>query len=108
MDGLSALLEGPRARSAFLLRCLMSPPWSIRIEDQAPLSVVAVVRGEAWVALDNGSRRRLDAGHVALLRGPDPYLFADRPESPVQAVIHPGQRCTTPDGESLHAAMALG
>jgi hypothetical protein len=31
MDQLAALLEGPRARGAFLLRTLMDPPWSLRV-----------------------------------------------------------------------------
>ena len=32
---------------AFLLRCLMDPPWAVRLEDESPLSVTAVVRGQA-------------------------------------------------------------
>jgi AraC-like DNA-binding protein len=39
------------------------------------------------------------------VRGPDPYTVADDPATPPQAVIHPGQRCTTPDGEDLTEAM---
>ena len=47
MDALTGLLRGPRAQGAFLLRSVMSSPWSIRIQDEAPLTVVAMVRGEA-------------------------------------------------------------
>lgn len=47
MDVLEALLDGPRARGAFLLRAQLDPPWSLRIEDEAPLTVLAVLRGEA-------------------------------------------------------------
>ncbi|MGH3802896.1 MAG: cupin domain-containing protein, partial [Pseudonocardiaceae bacterium] len=39
MDELAGLLNGPRARGAFLLRCVMDPPWSMRIQDEAPLCV---------------------------------------------------------------------
>lgn len=42
------------------------------------------------------------------MRGPDPYIFADDPHTSPQAVIHPGERCTTPDGEDLAQAMDLG
>ena len=49
MDALAGLLDGPRAREAFLLRSSMDPPWSLRIQDEAPLTVVAIVRGEAWL-----------------------------------------------------------
>ena len=45
---------------------------------------------------------------MAVLRGPDPYTFADDPETPIQVVIHPGQHCTTPAGEDLAQAMDLG
>ena len=33
MDALAGLLDGPRARDAFLLRSLMARPWSIRVQD---------------------------------------------------------------------------
>ncbi|NEW54022.1 AraC family transcriptional regulator, partial [Nocardia cyriacigeorgica] len=36
MDALAGLLEGPRARGAFLMRSVLQPPWSLRIEDEAP------------------------------------------------------------------------
>ena len=47
MDAIAGLLDGPRARDAFLLRSSMDPPWSLRIQDEAPLTLVAIVRGEA-------------------------------------------------------------
>ena len=37
MDALANLLDGPRARGAFLLRSVLTPPWSLRIADEAPL-----------------------------------------------------------------------
>ena len=108
MDALAALLDGPRAREAFLLRMVMSPPWSVRVQDEAPLSLVAVVRGEAWVFPDDGDAVHLARGDVAITQGPQPFTFADDVATSPQAVIHPGQHCTTPDGEELHQAMDLG
>ncbi|MFD9962457.1 AraC family transcriptional regulator [Amycolatopsis sp. NPDC058986] len=101
MDPLAALLDGPRAHGAFLLRSLLTPPWCLRIEDRAPLTVIAVVRGEAWVVPDEDDGVRLGPGDLAIARGPDPYLVADHPATPPQAVIHPGQECRTPEGEHL-------
>ncbi|MDP8910426.1 MAG: AraC family transcriptional regulator [Chloroflexota bacterium] len=101
MDALGALLDGPRARGAFVLRSVMDPPWSLRIEDEAPLTVVALVRGEASVLPDGGESVRLRRGDVAILRGPEHYTVADDSSTPPQVVIHPGQRCTTADGEAL-------
>src|SRR5262245_48670001 len=108
MDALAGLLDGPRARGAFLLRSVLDPPWSLRIRDEAPLTLVAVVRGEAWVLPDGAEPVRLHPADVAVIRGPDPYTVADDPATPIQVVIHPGQRCTTPAGESLAEAMHLG
>jgi AraC-like DNA-binding protein len=105
MDALAGLLDGPRARGAFLLRSVLDPPWSMRIQDRSPLALIAMTRGEAWVVPDRGERVRLRPGDVALVRGPDPYTVADDPATPPQVVIHPGQRCTTPDGEDLTREM---
>jgi AraC-like DNA-binding protein len=105
MDALVGLLDGPRARGAFLLRSVMSPPWSLRIQDQAPLTLLAMLRGAAWVVPDDGEPVRLRLGEVAIARGPEPYTVADDPATPPQVVIHPGQRCTTPDGEDVTDAM---
>ncbi len=108
VDGLTGLLDGPRARGAFLLRSIMSPPWSLRIRDEAPLTVVALVRGSAWVVPDDAAPVRLRPGDVAVVRGPAPYTVADEPTTAPQIVIHPGQRCTTLTGDDLRTAMHLG
>lgn len=93
---LGGLLGGLRARDAFLLRSRMRAPWSLQVRDEAPLTVVAVVRGGAWLVAD-GLSQELGAGDVAVLRGPAAYLLADEPGRPPQAVILPGQVCAAPD-----------
>ncbi|ONH32755.1 AraC family transcriptional regulator [Pseudofrankia asymbiotica] len=109
MDTLAGLLDGARARGAFLLRAMLTSPWSLRIQDRAPLTVVAQWRGEAWFSFDDASPpARLGPGDVAVVRGPDPYTVADHPSTPPRVVIHPGQRCATPDGVDLHDVMGLG
>jgi AraC-like DNA-binding protein len=108
VDALAGLLDGPRAQGAFLLRSLLEPPWSLRIEDRVPLTLVAMVRGAAWFVPDHEDPVRLEPGDVAVVLGPEPYTVADDPATDPQVVIHPGQRCTTPDGESLTQAMDLG
>jgi AraC-like DNA-binding protein len=108
MDAIAGLLDGPRAHEAFMLRTVMDPPWSIRICDEAPLTVTAMVRGSAWVLPDDAEPERLAAGDVAIFRGPDHYTVADDPATPPDIVIHPGQRCETPDGRPLVDTMALG
>ncbi len=97
---LGGLLLGPRAREAFLLRSVLQAPWSIRVKDEAPLTVLAVVRGSAWL-LPDAEPVQLRAGDVAVLRGPDHYTVADAVDTPPQAVIHRDQTCTRVDGGQL-------
>ncbi|WRZ38774.1 AraC family transcriptional regulator [Streptomyces sp. NBC_00151] len=107
-DPLASLLEGPRARGAFMIRACFDPPWCVRVEDRAPLTIMLVVRGDARVVPDRGEGLRLRAGDLAIARGPDPYVCADDPGTPPQAVILPGGECAYPDGRSLKGHWDLG
>jgi AraC-like DNA-binding protein len=86
----------------------MDAPWAVRIEDEAPLAICVIVRGDAWVMLDDGEPMRLTRGDVIVARGPDHYTMADDPATPPAAVILPGQRCVTLDGEDLQERWRLG
>lgn len=108
MDAVSCLLDGPRARRAFLLRSLLTPPWSIDIRDEAPVTVIAMVRGSALIVRDDADPTALSAGDVAIVQGPGHYRVADAVDTPPQVVIHPGQRCTSPDGSVIYAMSDLG
>ncbi|WP_030168473.1 AraC family transcriptional regulator [Spirillospora albida] len=108
MDALTDLLDGPRARGAFLLRASFDPPWSIRIRDEAPLTLLAMVRDHAWVMPDGAEPQRMGPGDIAVCRGPAPYTVADDPATPPRIIVHPGQVCTTPEGVGVSEAMTLG
>ena len=112
MDPLSALVRAPRALDAFLLRVVMEPPWSVRVQDRAPLTVMALTSGTATLRSDalthRGSDVALVEGDVVLVRGPEPYVVADGRGTAPQAVIHPGGRCETPDGTSLELPLRQG
>src|SRR6478672_7275756 len=110
MDAIAGLLDGPRAREAFLLRSSMDPPWSLRIQDEAPLTVVSMVRGRAWIVPDTGEPVSLGAGDVAIVRGPEHYSVADDPATAPQVAIDPGQVCRSLDagGAELVESFSLG
>jgi AraC-like DNA-binding protein len=108
MDALAGLLDGPRARGAFLLRMVMEPPWAVRVEDRAPLALMTVSRGEAWIVPDRGEPVRLTPGDVALTRGPEPYTVAGDPATEPIAVALPGGECRTLRGAPLDREMLLG
>ncbi|WP_431678324.1 AraC family transcriptional regulator [Kitasatospora sp. KL5] len=107
-DGLAGLLAAPRAQGAFLLRSVLDPPFAVAVRDEAPLTVVSMVRGTAWIVPEAAEPVALGPGDVAIVRGPGPYTVADRPDSPVQVVIHPGQFSTDPAGAPLCEEMDLG
>jgi AraC-like DNA-binding protein len=98
MDPLAGLLEAPRARGAFLIRAMLSPPWSMHVRDEAPLTMLSFVHGQGWVVPDAGEPVRLSPGDVAVVRGPDHWTCADNPETPPQEVVQPGGCCTSMDG----------
>jgi AraC-like DNA-binding protein len=107
MDALAGLLDGPRAHGAFLLRVVMTPPWSITVEDESPLTLVVVTRGTTVLTGSSGPVT-LGAGDVALVRGPAPYVVADGATTPADIRILPGQQCVDPQGRLLDQSMALG
>ncbi|MEV6979331.1 AraC family transcriptional regulator [Kitasatospora sp. NPDC093806] len=107
MDTLTGLLDGPKARGAFVLRSVLSAPWGLRIEDRAPLSVITMLEGEAWILPDGGEPVRIRPGDLALVRGPESYTIVDAPGSTADIVIGPGQGCSR-DGVSVATSMALG
>jgi AraC-like DNA-binding protein len=108
MDAVAGLLDGPRARGAFLLRSQLDPPWSMWIADESPLCLIAVTRGEAWLVPEDDEALLLRSGDVAVIRGPDPYTVADDPATAPQVVILPGQRCETPDGQEVKLMSFMG
>jgi len=107
MDALTALLDGPHARGAFLLKAVFGGRWSLSIEDGAALSVVVVTHGSAVFSIDEGEHVAR-AGDVVIIRGPDPYRVADAAETPPDIRILPGQVCVDPHGSLLAESMSLG
>ena len=108
MDAVVGLLDGVRARSAFVLRMMMDPPWSLSIRDDAPLTLICQTHGRAAIVGDSSGTTWLHPGDVAMVRGTQHYVFADDPATAPMAVIHPGNRCTTLSGETLKFEMSLG
>lgn len=88
---------------------VMEPPWSVRIEDRAPLCLMCVTRGEAWIVHGTDTPPvHVRPGDIAIVRGPRPYTVTDAPGSAPQAVIGPGGTCHTLRGEPLAQSMRLG
>jgi AraC-like DNA-binding protein len=109
VDALAALLAGPRATDVFVVRTSLQPPWGILVEDRAPLCVMAVARGAAWITPAGGDPVRLGAGDVAIARGPDPYVLADPLGAEPIARIDEYDSCVSlDDGRPLRRELARG
>lgn len=107
MDAVGAVLNGHRARGAFLLRCLMSPPWSVRIADRARVGLIAVVHGHVWIVRAD-RRIRLEPGDLIVLTGAEPYVLADDPGTAPSVGIEPGQICRTLDETAVPIDFGFG
>jgi AraC-like DNA-binding protein len=109
VDALAGLLDGPRAQGAFLLKVVLSAPWSIRIEDEAPLAIFTILDGSVWLdhpGLD--APVHLPPGATVVARGPGHYTVADRPDRAPTLFIGPGGDCRDAAGSHLADAMNLG
>ncbi len=109
MDVVASLLEGPRARDAFVIRTRMAAPWALRIEDRAALTVVVVLDGTCRLehpTLDEPAN--LQTGDLALVRGPEPYVIGDSQGSSPRIRVLPGNRPVTMTGEEIGQSLNLG
>lgn len=110
VDVLEALLDGPRAREAFLLRMVLDPPWSLRVKDEAALTVLAALRGDLWIRHDDAEPVPVRAGQVAVVIGPDHYTLGDDPSRTPSLHVGPDGRCAGPseDGDRSDGAVTRG
>lgn len=100
MDVVEELLESVRADGALVSQIHLGPRWSIRYEDGAPLRLLTMARGSAWVLPATGAPVRLAPGDLALVRGTLPYVVADTPEDePV--LVRRNDECSSPDGRPV-------
>ncbi len=102
-DVLSGLLQDIRAHGALFDQSALAPPWSVRFGDGAPLSLLTMVRGDAWLTSGGEEAVPLRQGDVAILVGPQPCDVADAPGRAPMVFQHTGNHCTAPDGTPVTA-----
>jgi AraC-like DNA-binding protein len=93
MDLLHDHLTRARASGAVFARTVARPPWGLRLSGTIQLAVHAVVRGRAWLWLDDPqSPFELTPGDVTLVRGgPDHHIGHE-----------PGAECLEPEEFRAH------
>ncbi len=104
---LSTLLEDVRPRGALFNRSFMRPPWSLRFDEQAPLTLATLLQGDGWITPDGDTAVPIHTGDVAVMVGPTPYTISSAPEVPPRVVVRSGDQCTTPDGRVVDEVPGL-
>lgn len=99
-DPLSRLLADVRPRGALFDRSWLPSPWSLRFDEDAPLALVTMLRGEGWVRAGDDAPVPIGRGDVAIVVGPRPFDVADQPGAAPQMIVR-GDRCTTADGRAV-------
>jgi AraC-like DNA-binding protein len=103
MDPLSDMLADIRAENATVHQAAIAPPWRLRFDDRAPLTMITAVAGDAALVLADGAVHRLTAGSTAIVSGQtlfdlvDDLNTLDRPirATPISAVPQPDPAAST-------------
>ncbi|MBG0565453.1 AraC family transcriptional regulator [Actinoplanes aureus] len=94
MDPLDEMLRGVRADGVVFGRSVLSPPWAVRFDGKAALTLcVPLSGGSVWILRDGDEARPVRFGESAVVRGPftvadgvadpSPDPAADAPDSTV-------------------------
>lgn len=108
MDSISNFLSQPQARDAFLLRVVMRRPWKIEVTDEAPLSIVPMLKGSCWITTETSAASQVHPGDVLMIKSPTSYVLSSSPDVAQAATIGSGQVCSGPDGRDLSEEMKSG
>jgi len=98
VDVFADLLTEVRANGALFCRSIMTPPWAVRFENSASLSLYTMLRGDSWLIPGGGDPVRLRAGDIAVTRRPAPHLIADDPTATPKIMIHSADSWTDAGG----------
>jgi AraC-like DNA-binding protein len=99
VDPLSSLLSGIRAEGSVVSHAVLTAPWTIRFADDAPLTMISVLRGGGTLLLPDGTERAVGVGDTAIVRGPAPFHLADRPTTVHSSHVAYEIACFTTDAE---------
>ncbi len=86
----------------------MSPPWAVKVQDDAPLTVVAVLAGSAWFSHNGGPAVLLEPGSVMVVRDHSAYVLGHDPDQRPAYFIGVDQQCSGANGEELARSLGLG
>jgi AraC-like DNA-binding protein len=107
VDPLADLLDRARARGAVFARSTMRGEWGLGFDDDAPLSVHAVLAGEAWLTRPGEPAVRVRAGQLALVRR-GALTVAGSPGTPALPLARARERWAVPGRPRCYASPGAG
>ncbi|MGY1857290.1 cupin domain-containing protein [Modestobacter sp. SYSU DS0290] len=96
MDAVSDVLRGVRAQGSLFGRSILTPPWSLRFVDGAPLTLCTLVSGAGWIVPEGEPPQRIGAYDTVLVRGPGTFSFVDEVDTDAVPILC-GVECATPE-----------
>ncbi|MDF2978266.1 MAG: cupin [Actinomycetospora sp.] len=96
VDAFADLFRGVRAQGSLFGSSTLSPPWALRFVDGAPLTLCAVLGGDAWIVPAGLPPEPLRPGDTVIVRGPAPFAVVDEPGTRAEPVDC-GEHCTAPE-----------
>ncbi|EIV92101.1 AraC family transcriptional regulator [Frankia sp. QA3] len=108
MDTLAGLLDGVRARGALITQTVMTPGWSLRFASGAQLSLVTMLRGQAWLVSTGNDPVAIGPGDIAVIRGPEPYTVTDDPSISPHLTITSADYCARTARVRAREGIVLG
>ncbi|MCP2254058.1 AraC-type DNA-binding protein [Prauserella aidingensis] len=102
VDVFDDLIRGVRAHGSLFGSSVLTPPWSLRFVDGAPLTLCTVLGGAGWIVPDGGRPVPLRDRDTVVVRGPEPFGFVDDVDTGAEPVDC-GQHCAVPgEGGTRH------
>jgi AraC-like DNA-binding protein len=96
VDAFADLFRGVRAQGSLFGSSTLSSPWALRFVDGAPLTLCAVLGGDAWIVPEGLPPEPLCPGDTVIVRGPAPFTVVDEPGTQAEPVDC-GEHCTAPE-----------
>ena len=108
MDTLSDVLTHIRSSGALVGRTLANPPWCATFAEDASLSLITMLRGEAWI-VDGEVSHELFPRDIAIVVGPAPFdVTSDPAANPIPMYVQTQTGVCFADGGAQSENIALG
>jgi hypothetical protein len=108
VDAFADLMRGVRANGSVFGQSILSPPWSLRFIDGAPLTLCALLRGEGWIVPEGHAPQRITVGDAVIVRGPLPFSFVDDPATEAPVVHDCGEHCVRSPRTAARSTISAG